>query len=151
MPDNTDSASAAESVLTQASTDEDTIQKAWNGVQSIFENLVQKLSNLKTVQVSTLSADLQLITEPANKSNQQIVTGVQPLADPKAAKVEGLVTEIDMLQGDIRHFRSKKMAPTHETQLKEVHVQHVELAQKIFQENLKFVAETVHRFWREEQ
>lgn len=151
MPDKTDSAGIPVSAAAEATSDGGTIQKAWEGVQSILSNLVQKLNEFQTVQVSTLSVDLQLITETGKDTHQKKVTGVQPLADPKASKVEGLVTEIDMVQGDIRHFRSKKMPPTHEDLLKEVHAKHVEMAQKIFQENIKFVADTVHRFWQDEQ
>jgi hypothetical protein len=151
MSDKNDLAGKSTSANAEPGSTDDKIENAWQGVQSILSNLVQKLSDLKTVQVSTLSADLQLITEDKKDTDQKIVTGVQPLADSKDAKVEGLVTEIDMLQGDIRHFRSKKISPALEDQLKEVHAKHVETAQKIFQENIKFVADTVHRFWQDEQ
>ena len=128
-----------------------TIQSAWNGVQSILNHLVDSLNRLKTVQVTTLASDLELITQTDPATKQTNVVGVQPLAGASSAKVEGLVTEIDMLQGDIRHFRSSEMQPVLESQLKEVHARHVEMAQKIFLDNVKFAADTVHRFWQNEQ
>jgi hypothetical protein len=150
MAENKNQATKSASPPAAEQAEAGTIQGAWEGFQSILSRLADTLNQLKTVKVTTLAADLQLLTTTDKKSKENIVTGVQPLADPTVNKAEGYVTEIDMLEGDIRHFRSKGMQPPLEGQLKEIHAKHVELAQKIFHDNLRFVADTVHRFWQSE-
>jgi hypothetical protein len=152
MPEKTNAPQTADANQTaDASGSTGTIEKAWEGITSVINKLVDALNQLKTVHVSTLASDLELIIETDASKKQNKVVGVQPLGDPKAANVEGLVTEIDMLQGDIRHFRSKKISAALEKQFQEVHSRHVELAQKIFLENVKFAADTVQRFRRDER
>ena len=90
----------------------------------------------------TLISDFELVTAP-DASGQERVVDIQ-FAGGNAAK--GLVTKIDMLQGDITHGRSAGLSPTDEAALNQTHLEHVRLGQKIFTDNIRFVAETVERF-----
>lgn len=125
--------------------DNENIETAWGHVEKLLNNLAKTLENLTTVQVRTLVTDLEFITETDDKNNVT-VKGVQPKHDPNAAP-QGFVTTINMVGSDIDFDRSPNLPKSIDAdKLEALHTKHVEMARKIFQDNVDFVVKTVHRF-----
>jgi hypothetical protein len=120
------------------------IDEAWQTVQTQLKKFAEAIGEFRTIKVRTLVSDFEIVTEQDSKGQERVVD-VQLVAG-NAAK--GLLTNIDMLQGDITHGRSTGLTPTEEAALDQTHLEHVKLGQKIFTDNIRFVAETVERFVR---
>ena len=118
------------------------IDEAWQTVQSQLRKFAEAIEEFRTIKVRTMVSDFEVVTRP-DASGQERVVDVQ-FAGGNAAK--GLITKIDMLQGDITHGRSPGLSAADEAVLNQTHLEHVRLGQKIFTDNVRFVAETVERF-----
>ena len=123
----------------------ETTSKAWDQVESLLSDLVEKLKDFKTVEVRTLVTDLEFITDK-DEPKKGIITGVQPKYDANA-KPQGFLTSINMFDADISFDRSPKLPDTVDAdKLEALHEKHVEMARKIFQDNITFVVKTVQGF-----
>ncbi|MBM9594463.1 hypothetical protein JM664_08045 [Rhodobacteraceae bacterium MCCB 386] len=120
------------------------IDDAWAVVQSKLKKFAEAIDEFRTIKVRTMISEFEVVTQKDSDGRER-VTDVQ-LATGTNAK--GLVTKIDMLQGDISHGRSPGLSPEDEAALSETHLEHVKLGQKIFTDNIRFVADTVERFAR---
>ena len=120
------------------------IDDAWAVVQNKLKKFAEAIEEFRTIKVRTMISDFEVVTE-MDASGQERVKDVQ-LAT--GANAKGLVTKIDMLQGDIAHGRSPGLPAEDEAALKETHLEHVKLGQKIFTDNIRFVADTIERFAR---
>lgn len=120
------------------------IDDAWAAVQAQLKKFAESIEEFRTIKVRTMISDFEVVTRP-DSNGQERVVDVQFTAGNGA---KGLVTKIDMLQGDITHGRSPGLPPTDEAALKQTHIEHVQLGQKIFTDNIRFVADTVERFAR---
>jgi hypothetical protein len=120
------------------------IDDAWTTVQAKLKKFAEAIEEFRTIKVRTMISDFDIVTKP-DSDGQDRVVDIQ-FAAGNAAK--GLVTRIDMLQGDISHGRSPGLAAEDEAALRQTHLDHVQLGQKIFTDNIRFIADTVERFAR---
>ena len=120
------------------------IDDAWTAVQAQLKKFAEAIEEFRTIKVRTMISDFEIVTRPDSTGTERVVD-IQ-FAAGNAAK--GLVTKIDMLQGDVTHGRSPGLVPSDEAALKQTHIEHVQLGQKIFTDNIRFVADTVERFAR---
>lgn len=120
----------------------------WEAVQKKISQLADALDEFKTVRVQTVITDLEWIRAPSEDKNGSPVTkvtGIQP-AHGEDGSPKGLVTSIDMLDGDIRLYRSPDLSEAEMSSLEKAHADHVELARKTFNDNIRAIAELVERF-----
>lgn len=120
------------------------IDDAWTTIQNKLKKFAEAIEEFRTIKVRTMISDFDVVTETDSDGNVR----VKDVQLATGANAKGLVTKIDMLQGDIAHARSPGLAPEDEAALKETHLEHVKLGQKIFTDNIRFVADTVERFAR---
>lgn len=123
------------------------IDDAWDTVQAKLKQFAEAIEEFRTIKVRTMVADFEVVERDAADGSKRFFDIQIDNADG-ANKPKGLVTRIDMLEGDILHGRSPGLDPTEEARLREIHAQHVELGQRIFSDNIRFIADTIERFRR---
>lgn len=125
------------------------IDDAWATVQNKLKKFAEAIEEFRTIKVRTVISDFEVVTGSDSEGRERVVD-IQ-LGTGGGNEPKGLWTRIDMLQGDIAHGRSPGLSEQDEARLREMHSRHVELGQKIFTDNIRFVADTVERFARRRQ
>lgn len=118
-----------------------TIDEAWDAVQENLKKLADAIGSFRTVEIATTVSDFTVVDSQSDTSPMPIIQlGVA------GSPAKGLVTRIDMLQGDVLHNRSPDLDDEEAVRLKEIHDRHVALGQQIFQDNITFIVETVKKY-----
>ena len=108
-----------------------------NGQQKQFiDSLLETFKSVKTVRIVTLETKLEIRGRHSQSNKLEI--------EPTTGNVStGLVTEIDMLEGDVRYMRTPSLSAPETDALKTVHEQNVQMARDIFKENLEYFGKVV--------
>lgn len=125
-----------------------TLGDAWTTIQSILTKLARALDEFKTIEVQTIVMEMSAGVEKTADSKP-----VLPVFEPNKGSrknLQGLVTRIDMLDGDIVYYRSSGLEEPLASKLDAVHAEHVKMGQKIFVDNLALLADIVERFRKSE-
>ena len=106
-------------------------------VKELLSKLVDVLKEVSVVRVKTLETEFEIKNDNTKDPPELEIR-------PKAGDTSTyLVTEINMIQGDISEMRTPNLRKSDTAALKTVHEEHVRLAQEIFRGNLEYLAKAV--------
>ena len=106
-------------------------------VKELLRKLIDTLKEISVVRVETLETEFEIKNDDGNESAEFKIV-------PKAGDISTyLVTEINMIEGDMREMRTPNLRKSDTAALKTVHEEHVRLSQEIFRGNLEYLAKAV--------